>query len=46
MSEFNICIVGFGYWGKNFLRLLQNQNDKFNLTSVVEANIEEIGRAS
>ena len=42
MSEFNICIVGFGYWGKNFLRLLQNQNDKFNLTSVFEANIEDV----
>jgi predicted dehydrogenase len=42
MSTLNICIVGFGYWGKNFLRILQNQNNKFKLTAVVEENIDKV----
>jgi len=34
-KKLNIVIVGLGYWGKNFLRLI-NSTDIFNLTAVVD----------
>jgi predicted dehydrogenase len=42
MSTLNICIVGFGYWGKNFLRFFKIKINKFKLTAVVEENIDKV----
>ena len=31
----NIAIIGLGYWGKNYLRILSS-NDRVKLSAVVE----------
>ena len=33
----NYAIIGLGYWGKNYYRIL-NSNDKINLSAVVDSN--------
>ena len=33
----NFAIIGLGYWGKNYYRIL-NSNDKINLSAVVDSN--------
>ena len=33
----NFAIIGLGYWGKNYLRIL-NSIDEINLVAVVEPN--------
>lgn len=37
VQTLNIIIVGLGYWGKNFLRLV-NSSDNFKLKAVVDSN--------
>jgi len=33
----NFAIIGLGYWGKNYYRIL-NSNDKINLSAIVDSN--------
>ena len=33
----NYAIIGLGYWGKNYYRIL-NSNDNINLSAVVDSN--------
>jgi len=33
----NYAIIGLGYWGKNYYRIL-NSNDKINLSAIVDSN--------
>jgi len=35
---YNIILIGAGYWGKNFVRLLNNMKDMYNFIGVVELN--------
>lgn len=36
----NTALIGCGYWGKNYLRLLQT-SDYFNLTHIIDKNIDQ-----
>lgn len=36
----NTALIGCGYWGKNYLRLLQNSS-YFNLTHIIDKNINQ-----
>ena len=40
-KKLDIIIVGLGYWGKNFLRLVNN-TDIFNLVAIVDPVIENL----
>ena len=42
-KKLDIIIVGLGYWGKNFLRLVNN-TDIFNLVAIVDAVIDKESR--
>ena len=33
----NTLLVGAGYWGKNFIRLLENEDNTFNLKYILDA---------
>ena len=35
---YNIILIGAGYWGKNFVRLLNNMKDMYNFIGVVVIN--------
>jgi len=35
----NTALIGCGYWGKNYLRLLKT-NENFNLTHIIDKNID------
>jgi len=37
MKKMNFAIIGLGYWGKNYYRIL-NSNDKINLSAIVDSN--------
>jgi len=37
MKKMNFAIIGLGYWGKNYYRIL-NSNDNINLSAVVDSN--------
>ena len=37
MKKMNFAIIGLGYWGKNYYRIL-NSNDNTNLSAVVDSN--------
>lgn len=37
MKKMNFAILGLGYWGKNYYRIL-NSNDNINLSAVVDSN--------
>ena len=37
---FNIILIGAGYWGKNFIKLLNNMKDKYKFMGIVETNME------
>ena len=34
--KLNIALIGVGVWGNNFLRLIKNNNDKFQLVATVD----------
>lgn len=36
MAQLNICLVGAGYWGKNYIKLLQSMGEKLNFIGIVE----------
>ena len=38
--KINIALVGSGYWGKNFLKHLTSNYDKFNFIGLVEKSKE------
>jgi len=37
---YNIILIGAGYWGKNFVRLLNDMKDMYDFAGVVELNTE------
>lgn len=42
--KIGICLVGIGYWGKNYLRVLSELNEQFELLYVVDFSKEAIAR--
>tara|TARA_Y100000389_G_C17388930_1_gene478703 strand:- start:313 stop:1275 length:963 start_codon:yes stop_codon:yes gene_type:complete len=36
---FNIILIGAGYWGKNFIKLLNNMKSIYNFKGIVEKNM-------
>lgn len=36
----NTVLIGAGYWGKNFIRLIENKNNSFELKYVVDSNVK------
>jgi predicted dehydrogenase len=34
--KYNICLIGSGYWGRNYIKLLQGMNEMFNFVGIVE----------
>ena len=36
IMKYNICLIGSGYWGRNYIKLLQSMNDMFNFVGIVE----------
>jgi len=39
----NLVLVGLGYWGKNFKRILENSSFSFSLKYIVDPNLKNIG---
>ena len=37
-KQLNILLVGFGYWGKNFYRIIEDKSSFFNLVGIVDEN--------
>lgn len=35
---YNIILIGCGYWGKNYIKLLTNLSDKYNFIGIAELN--------
>jgi len=36
----NTVLIGAGYWGSNFIRLIENKNNSFELKYVVDSNVK------
>ncbi len=37
---FNLLLIGCGYWGKNYIRIINELSDKFKLFAIIEVNQE------
>lgn len=39
---YNIILIGCGYWGKNYIKLLNNINNMYNFVGISELNVDII----
>ena len=39
---YNIILIGCGYWGKNYIKLLNNMNNMYNFIGISELNVDII----